>query len=168
MVMGVPITEDSGVDNRSLFKAKRKYGVCTEQLFHSNPGTMGKKLTKIELTDALKRKDKWFYNIKTIAGMAKCLSMGYVPGLGIELFNAFMNIKSDGWVPIPSGDSIGSHDQPIVTISTITNSPPFRITCFALRTISSYGAVTFSRHAFRSPVSFSARSRCFRIKFVRL
>ena len=74
-------------------------------------------MLKIELTDALKRKDKWFYNIKTIAGMAKCLSMGYVPGLGIELFNAFMNIKSDGWVPIPSGDSIGSHDQPIVTIN---------------------------------------------------
>jgi hypothetical protein len=116
MVMGVPINEDSGVDNRSLFTAKRKYGVCTEQLFPSNPDTMGQSLTDQQTADALTRKDQWFYNIKTIEGMAKCLSMGFVPGLGIELFAAFMNIGSDGIVPLPNGDSIGSHDQPIVTV----------------------------------------------------
>jgi hypothetical protein len=117
-IMGEQFSEDDGADNKSLFRALRKYGVCEEALLSSDISTMGTPLTNEQIVNALLYKDTWYYQFKSIQGLANGLRMGYVPVIGLPVYNSIMNTGGDGVVPIPNpGEPIeGYHDNFIVTV----------------------------------------------------
>jgi len=113
-----PATEDNGAYIRDVIKTVVKYGVCKESTFPFNgdykmtpPQLAYDEATKFQVLKYGKFQDgtNTTDRAKFIQDIKANLELGFPVMVGFTCFENLYDTKSDGIVPLPSGQIIGGH-----------------------------------------------------------
>ncbi len=118
-IMGT-FAEDSGVDNRSLFKAAKRFGICREDLWPYDISKFRHVPGRACYRDALKRQVTAYARLRSLEEIMEVVG---VQRLGVVIatavYESFMSedVANSGFVPIPDTKTekrLGFHDMLIV------------------------------------------------------
>ncbi len=132
-VMQDTVGQDSGVDNRTMLKALKKYGWCLESTWPYIISKFTQQPPAAAYTEALKTADQIIYQAvpQDLASMKTCLiSTGRPFIYGFTVYSSMLTgaVDQTGDVPDPSqGDSVeGGHDVLIVGYDDATQRWKFK------------------------------------------
>lgn len=125
LVMGVPLDQDSGVDNRSMMKALAQYGWCDDQLckYTDDPAQLGVPPSTAAMTQAATRTIAQYLSVpQDLTQMKACVSDNPTTGekgkpivFGFTVFSSFESSGPGrtGIIPMPgpSEGVLGGHDM---------------------------------------------------------
>lgn len=107
------ITEDSGVDNRTMLKALNKFGACSEKKWPYDVSKFTRKPTADCFKLALNNRIMNYVSIlQDEIAMKVSLASGHPFIFGFDVYENMMSslVERTGVVPMPSGKQIGGHD----------------------------------------------------------
>ena len=106
-------SDDSGAQLRDGMKSINRWGVCREDTWPYLDGNIFKVPSKIAYAEAWHHKTTSYYSINDgdLGQMKICLVAGYPFVFGFTVYESFMNIGSDGIMPMPQANEsvIGGH-----------------------------------------------------------
>ena len=116
ILMGVPLTEDSGATITDMVMTLVTRGVCLETSWPSVGDKWQDMPTQAAYTEASQHTALRWYALSSVEWIKACITMGFPVVFGVTLFDSFENVGADGYVPmpVPGENEIGGHCMIIV------------------------------------------------------
>lgn len=110
---GTPLNEDSGAQVRSVFKAMRAYGVCTEKTWPYVPSKFSHAPPRRAVIEALSHRALSYHSCRTLYAIKTSLAQGWPAIGGFTCFSSMFTaaVEATGQIPLPgSNDGVeGGH-----------------------------------------------------------
>lgn len=103
--------QDAGANIRDVFKAANKYGVCDEIIYPYNERSIFKTPPVKAYKSAFEKPTTYELLPQSVASVKDCIASGFSVIFGFDVYESFMNIGSDGLMPLPTATEriIGGH-----------------------------------------------------------
>jgi C1A family cysteine protease len=104
---------DCGSTGETSCKAINQFGVCQESGDPYNVANLSVAPTAAQLQDALSFKAGAYHSLFTTQDVKLCINSGYRVRIGMDVYQSFEDIKSDGLMPIPNASKeqlLGGHE----------------------------------------------------------